>query len=64
MTLMSLMIRAIRVIRCLKKSFGGSLVLHELSSLCHAVIEFAVAIHVNLCLDWLLQSLEKCLYGL
>ena len=39
-------------------------VLHELVSLCHAVIEFAMAIHINLCLDWLLQALQKRLYGL
>ena len=39
-------------------------VLHELISLCHAVIELAVAIHINLCLDRLLQALQKRLYGL
>ena len=47
-----------------RKVCRGLLVLHELISLRHAVIELAVAIHINLCLDWLLQSLQKCLYGL
>ena len=30
---------------------GGLLVLHELVSLCHAVIELAVTIHINLRLN-------------
>ena len=38
MTPISLMIREIRVIRCYNKNFGWLLVLHELVSLCHAVI--------------------------
>ena len=47
-----------------KAAYGGLFVLHKLVSLCHAVIELAVAIHVNLCLDRLLQALQKRLYGL
>ena len=47
-----------------RKFCGGLFVLHELVGLCHTVIEFAMAIHVNLCLDRLLQSLQKRLYGL
>ena len=47
-----------------RKVCGRLFVLHELVSLCHAVIEFAVAIHINLCLDWLLQALQERVYGL
>lgn len=47
-----------------RKACGGLLVLHELISLCHTVIELAVSIHINLCLDWLLQALQERLYGL
>ena len=47
-----------------KAACGGLFVLHKLVGLCHAVIEFAVAIHINLCLDRLLQALQKRLYGL
>ena len=36
---------------------GRLFVLHKLIGLCHAVIELAVTIHINLCLDWLLQAL-------
>ena len=40
-----------------RKVYGRLFVLHELIGLCHAVIELATAIHINLCLDWLLKAL-------
>ena len=42
-----------------RKVCGGLFVLHKLISLCHAVIEFAMAIHINLCFDRLLQALQE-----
>ena len=44
--------------------YGWLFVLHELVGLCYAVIELAVAIHINLRLDRLVQALQKHLYGL
>ena len=40
------------------------LVLHKLVSLCHAVIEFATAVHINFGFDRLLQALQELVYGL
>ena len=57
-------VKSVKSVDNKRKPCGRLLVLHELVGLCHTVIELATAIHVNLCLDRLLQTLQECFYGL
>ena len=47
-------VKSVQSVDYKRKVYRGLFVLHELVSLCHAVIEFAAAIHIYLCFDRLL----------